>query len=292
MSPQALFEPAFLKQLDRLVLLTRRRIVGQLQGDRRSPRHGASVEYADFKPYTPGDDFRQIDWNLYARLDRIFLKLFVAEEELTLHLLLDASASMDWGEPNKLEFASRLAGAMAYITLASMDRAQVYTFGGNGRRLPAQRGRNGIAPVLRFLAQLQGGGKTSLTEACRRYVQTARVGGPLLLCSDLLDPQWQEALRILSSRPFEITVFHILAPDELNPPFEGDLKLMDVEGGAEIEVSADLDLLQRYVERVHSWRNDVETFCTTRGMNYIFIDTTMPLETLLLSVLRERQILG
>ena len=109
MSEQAaLFEPQFLKQLDRLALLTRRNIAGQMQGERRSPRRGSSVEYADFKPYTPGDDFRQIDWNLYARLEKFFLKLFVAEEEITLHLLIDTSASMDWGEPNKLRYACLL----------------------------------------------------------------------------------------------------------------------------------------------------------------------------------------
>ena len=111
-----------------------------------------------------------------------------------------------------------------------------------------------------------------------------------MLCSDLLTDDWQEALRTLGRRKFEITVLHVLSPDELNPPFEGDLKLIDVEGNAQVDVSADLDLLQRYVERLHAWRDEVEQFCTSRGINYIFVDTTLDLTTLLVSVLRERQV--
>ena len=286
-----LFDAAFLSQLDRLALLTRRTVVGQMQGERRSPRRGSSVEYADFKPYTPGDDFRQIDWNLYARLDKFFLKLFVAEEEITLHLLVDTSASMDWGQPNKLRYAAQAAGALGYIALAGLDRAQVMGFGGDSeQRIPSGRGRAGVSPLFKFLNSLRGSGSTSLVQACRRYSQTARVAGPLLLCTDLLTPDWEEALRALGRRPFEITLLHVLSPDELNPPLEGDLKLLDIEGGEPLDISADLDLLQRYVERLHAWREQVEQFCTGRGINYIFVDTSLPLESLLVSVLRERQI--
>ncbi len=286
-----LFDPAFLKQLDRLALLTRRTVIGRMQGERRSPRRGSSVEYADFKPYTAGDDFRQIDWNLYARLEKFFLKLFVAEEEITLHLLVDTSASMDWGEPNKLRYAAQAAGALGYIALAGLDRSQVMSFGGaSEQRIPSGRGRAGVTPLFKFLNNLKGSGSTSLLQACQRYSQTARVAGPLLLCTDLLTPDWEAALRALGRRPFEITLLHVLAPDELNPPLEGDLKLLDVEGGAALDISADLDLLQRYVERLHAWREQIETFCTSRGINYIFVDTSLPLETLLVAVLRERQI--
>ena len=286
-----LFDSGFLSQLDRLALLTRRPTIGQMHGERRSPRRGSSVEYADFKPYTAGDDFRQIDWNLYARLEKFFLKLFVAEEEITLHLLVDTGASMDWGEPNKLRYAAQAAGALGYIALAGMDRAQVTGFGaGVETRIPAGRGRAGVAPLFKFLGNLKGNGATSLLDGCRRYAQSARTAGPLLLCSDLLTEDWQEALRTLGRRPFEITVMHILSPDELNPPLEGDLKLLDAEGGAPLDISADLDLLQRYVDRLHKWREEVEDFCTGRGINYIFVDTTMVLQTLLVSVLRERQI--
>lgn len=127
-SAQPLFDSAFLRKLDRLALLTRRAMVGDIQGERRSPRRGSSVEFADFRPYVHGDDIRQIDWNLYARMERFFLKLFVAEEELTIHLLVDNSASMDWGDPHKLTYARRLAAAFGYVALSTLDRVTVTAF--------------------------------------------------------------------------------------------------------------------------------------------------------------------
>ncbi|GIV95918.1 MAG: hypothetical protein KatS3mg057_0575 [Herpetosiphonaceae bacterium] len=289
-----LFDPAFLRTLDRLTLITRRPLAGVMQGERRSPRRGASVEFADYKPYVPGDDFRQIDWNLYARLERFFLKLFVAEEEVTLHLLVDASASMDWGHPNKLRYALRAAGSLGYIALASLDRVAVQAFGGAagaaGRQRPV-RGRAGALPLLNFLSRVRAAGSAALLESCRRYAQTAGVVGPLLLCSDLLDERWREALAALRRRPFEITVLHILSPDELAPAFEGDLRLVDIEGGEPVEVSADVDLLERYQERLAGWRSEIETYCAGHDINYIFVPTTIPLEELLLDILQRRGVL-
>jgi uncharacterized protein (DUF58 family) len=138
---QPLFDSAFLRKLDRLSLQTRRAMAGDMQGERRSPRRGSSVEFADFRPYVAGDDIRQIDWNMYARTERFFLKLMVAEEELTIHLLVDNTASMDWGEPNKLTYARRAAGAFGYIALSSLDRVTVTALAaGAARQLPGVRG--------------------------------------------------------------------------------------------------------------------------------------------------------
>src|SRR3954452_12043007 len=169
-----LFDSAFLRKLDRLSLLTKRAMAGDMQGERRSPRRGSSVEFADFRPYVAGDDIRQIDWNLYARMERFFLKLFVAEEELTIHLLVDNTASMDWGEPNKLLYARRAAGAFGYIALSSLDRVTVMAFGdGAARQLPGVRGKRGALPLFDFLQKLPAGTGGSLLAACRRYAQTA-----------------------------------------------------------------------------------------------------------------------
>jgi uncharacterized protein (DUF58 family) len=245
---EPLLDTTFLRKLDRLALLTRRAMAGDIQGERRSPRRGASVEFADFRPYTPGDDIRQIDWNLYARMERFFLKLFVAEEELAVHLLIDTSASMNWGEPNKLHYARRLAAAFGYVALANLDRVGVTAFGAGQAvsQLPGVRGKRGAVPLFTFLQQLRANGASDLSRICHRYMQTARTPGPLLLCSDLLDAGWRDALSALASRPFEITVMHILAPQELSPELEGDFKLVDLEGGPPVEISADLDLLRRY----------------------------------------------
>lgn len=289
---EPLLEPSFVRKLDRLSLLTRRAMVGEMQGERRSPRRGASVEFADFRPYTPGDDIRQIDWNMYARMERFFLKLFVAEEELTIHLLVDTTASMNWGEPNKLLYAKRAAAAFGYIALASMDRVTVTAFSeGGARQLPGVRGKRGAFPLFDFLQKLPAGTSGSLAATCRRYAQTARNAGPLLLCSDFMDPNWQDALRQLTSRSFEITLLHTLAPQEIRPEFDGDFRLMDAEGGESVEITADLEALRRYEQSLQSWRAEIESFCNGRGMNYMFVDTSVPVEEFVLSNMRRRGLL-
>ncbi|NJN66202.1 MAG: DUF58 domain-containing protein [Chloroflexaceae bacterium] len=306
MAMEPFLEPAFLRKLDRLSLVTRRAMAGNMQGERRSPRRGSSVEFADFRPYTPGDDIRQIDWNLYARMERFFLKLFVAEEELTVHLLLDTSASMNWGEPNKFHYACRAAGALGYLVLNSLDRVSVTAFGAGvetgtgtgtgteashsagGYRLPGVRGKRGAFPLFHFLQKLPPGGATNLAQACHRYARTERAGGPLVFCSDLLDPGWKEGLRVLSSRPFDMTLLHVLAPQELDPQIDGDFRLLDSEGGPPVEVTADLDLLHRYQENLVAWRREVETFCATRSISYLFADTSITVEDFVLSQVRAR----
>jgi uncharacterized protein (DUF58 family) len=280
-----------LAKLDRLALITKRAIAGELQGERRSPKRGASVEFADFKPYVAGDDFRQIDWNMYARMERFFLKLFVAEEELTVHLLVDTSRSMDWGEPNKLLYAKRAVGAMGYIALANLDRVTLTAFGQERElQMPPQRSKRGVVPLFSFLTDLQTGTATQFAAVCKRYSQTARNPGPLLLCSDLMDEQWQAGLQSLLSRRFEITLLHTLAPQELNPQLEGDVRLVDIEGGPHVDLTADLDLLRRYQRSVESWREEVGEFCNARGISYIPVETSYPIEDLLLNLLRRRGI--
>lgn len=289
---QPLFDSTFLRKLDRLSLQTRRAMAGDMQGERRSPRRGSSVEFADFRPYVAGDDIRQIDWNMYARTERFFLKLMVAEEELTIHLLVDNTASMDWGEPNKLTYARRAAGAFGYIALSSLDRVTVTALAaGAARQLPGVRGKRGAIPLFDFLQKLPAGQGTSLLSTCRRYIQTARNAGPLLLCSDLMDPEWQDALRTLSSRPFEITILHTLAPQELRPEIDGDFRLLDAEGGAAVEITADLEVLRRYDENLRAWREEIESFCNGRGITYLFVDTSVPVEDFVLSTLRRRGVL-
>jgi len=287
-----LFEASFLRKLDRLALVTRRAMGGEMQGERRSPRRGTSVEFADFRPYTTGDDFRQIDWNLYARAERFFLKLFVAEEELTFHLLLDSSASMDWGTPNKLHYARRLLAAFGYIALSGLDRVTITSFvGGKAHQLPGVRGKRGALPLFTFLQKIAPSGPGNLAAMTKRYSQTAKNGGPLLLCSDLLDPTWKEALRILSSRSFEITLLHVLAPEELEPQIDGDFRLLDSETNTLVEVTADLDLLNRYQQNLAAWRSEIETFCHGRKINYLFVNSALPLEDFVLNQVRKRGVL-
>jgi len=292
---EQLFEESFLRKLERLAILSRRAMAGQLQGERRSPKRGQSVEFADFRPYAPGDDFRRIDWNAYARLERFFIKLFLEEEDLTVHLLVDTSRSMDWGQPNKLWYAIRAAGALGYVALAGLDRVTVTALGGgkngNASYFPPRRGKGQALALFSFLQSLTAGGRTDLAPHLRAYAATATQPGPLLLFSDLLDEGWADGLRALAWRGFEVTVLHILAPDEVAPELSGDLKLLDIETGAEVEVTADPDLLQRYRDGLASWQEELRRFCGARGIHYVPIETSVPFEELLFAWLRQRGVL-
>lgn len=286
-----LFDETFLRKLDRLAILSRRALAGQIQGERRSPKRGQSVEFADYRPYAPGDDFRRIDWNAYGRLERFFIKLFVEEEDLLVHLLVDASRSMDWGEPNKLQYGVRAAGALGYIALAGLDRITVTALGGRGHLTP-RRGRAQALPLFTFLQTLTGAGEARLAASLKSYAAGARQPGPLMLISDLMDDGWAEGLRALAVRGFDVTVLHVLAPAEIDPALGGDLKLIDAETGAAVEITADYDLLQRYRQSVAAWQAELCDFCGARGMHYVPVITSLPFDELLFSLLRQRGVLS
>ncbi|MFQ5854675.1 MAG: DUF58 domain-containing protein [Anaerolineae bacterium] len=288
-----LFDETFLRRLERLAILSKRAMAGQIQGERRSPKRGQSVEFADYRNYTRGDDFRQIDWNVYARLERFFVKLFVEEEDLTVHLLIDTSRSMDWGTPAKFWYAQRAAAALGYIALAGFDRVTVSAFNaGLSETMQPRRGKQQSFALFDFLSGLSVDGATDMRASLQRYAQQARRPGPLMLISDLLDPRWQDGLRALQLRPFEVTVLQVLSPDEIDPPLEGDLRLIDVETGRPVEVTADFDLLNRYRDNLQSWFEEIRQFCGRRGIAYVRVDTSVPFERLIFFLLQQRGVLG
>jgi uncharacterized protein (DUF58 family) len=295
-----LFSEDFLRRLERLSLAARKSVAGLTQGERRSPRRGQSVEFADFRPYTAGDDIRRIDWNAYARLEKFFIKLFVEEEDLTVHFILDTSRAMRWGEPHKLDYVLHAAGALGYVALCGLDRITALTVGagyaGRDGVFPPQRGKR---QALAYFEYLQAQMNHSVDVAAgadpakrlRAYAAGVKRPGPLLVLSDLMDDGWQDGLHILSGRGFEISLVHILAPDEAEPPLEGDLKLLDVEGGPAVEITADYDLLSRYRQSLVTWQAGWKDFCQKRGMHYVPLVTTLPLDKLLFAWMRQRGLL-
>ena len=314
-----LFDESFLRKLERLSVMSRRAMAGQLQGERRSPKRGQSVEFADFRPYSPGDDFRRIDWNAYARLEKFFLKLFVEEEDLTVHILVDVSRSMDWGQPNKLDYALRAAGALGYIALAGLDRVTVKVLGtgnsvtsnpanGSLDTFAPHRGKQSANALFSFLERYLPDGETTtrpanhstaqLPHQLTRYAAQAKSPGPLILISDLFEPTSQsnnqlinQSLNSLAAKGYEVTLLHPLPPDEISPDLSGDLKLLDSESSAEIEITADYDLLQRYRHGLSEWQTELRQFCGARGMHYVPVETTVPLDELLFSWMRQNQVI-
>ena len=284
----AFFTPEFLAQLERLTLASRRIFRGRVKGERKSPRRGHSVEFCDYRAYGVGDDLRYVDWNAYARLDRLHVKLFVDEEDLCLHLLVDASASMDFGRPTKLDYATRLAAALGFVGLVGLERVGVGMLRERvAEGWPPARGRNQFPVLLDFLTGVKPAGATRLDEALASYAMRSRESGLAVIISDLLDPAGYEAgLRALMERRFDIHLIHLLAPEEIAPELAGDFRLTDAETGEVRELSVDREALRDYRERLHSFLERAEGFCRAQEIGYHRVITDTPVEAFVLAQLK------
>lgn len=288
------FDEAFLRQLERLLLLMRSPVRGGLKGGRRSVKRGQSVEFADYREYTLGDDLRQLDWNVYARLERLFVKLFIEEEDVTVTILIDASASMATGHPSKLTFAKRAAAALGYIGLASEDRVAVSALTGRvARRRPALRGSGRVFRLLSDLSAIEPvDGTTDLLAAARHAAAQLHGRGVLVLLSDLLDPNADRVVRDLAATGSELIVMHVLSPDELDPPLEGDLRLVDTETGERVDITADLATIDAYKARLGAWKAGFADIAAKRRASYVDLSSDVNLADLMFAELRRRKVLG
>jgi uncharacterized protein (DUF58 family) len=288
------FDEAFLRQLERLLLLMRSPVRGGLKGGRRSVKRGQSVEFADYRDYALGDDLRQLDWNVYARLERLFVKLFIEEEDVTVTLLIDASASMASGRPEKLLFAKRAAAALGYIGLASEDRVAVTALSGRvARRRAALRGSGRVFRLLADLSAIDvADGPTDLVVAARHAAAQLHGRGVVVLLSDLLDPNADKVIRELAATGSELIVLHILSPDELDPALEGDLRLVDTETGEKVDITADLATIDAYKERLVTWKAGFADLAAKRRASYVDLASDVNLAELMFAELRRRRVLG
>lgn len=296
-----LFDTAFLRKLEQLHLLSRKIFKGRLKGERRSKKRGQSVEFADHRNYVIGDDLRYLDWNLFGRLEKLFLKMYEEEEELRVTIFLDTSESMSFGNPAKILYAKKVAAALGYIALCSFDTVRVIPLsngsGAEPRSTPAATTSAPLRPVhgkrmaLQFFADIVAlpcEGRTTLNESLRRSALNARRAGVSILISDFLSPDgYEDGLNHLLARHNDIYVFHVLAPEELNPGFLGDWRVVDSETGATTEVSISRGQLKRYRETVNNYCQRLKEYCTHRGMSYLFTSTDQPFEDLMLKYIRK-----
>lgn len=288
-----LFDEATLRKLEQLTLIADQVRVGVMKGDRRSRKRGTSIEFADYRNYTKGDDLRRLDWNVFARLERPFIKLLEEEEDLAVHLLLDASASMNWpdepaSESNKYGYAMRLAGALGHVALSTGDMVTVTLLSSAGdRHWGPYRGAQNSLRLFQFLESGTAEGLTDLNLSLRNYALYGRRPGLLFLLSDLFSLQgYQNGLTALQSRGYELGLIHILSPDEIEPPVSGDLKLVDVETGQDAELTLDPTTLDLYRKRLQGWQNEIAGYCHGRHIHYIPVTTDMPWEKLIMQTLR------
>ena len=286
-------DAAFIDRLDRLSLIARRRVQGSGAGPRRSLDAGSSVEFADYRTYAPGDDFRRLDWNAYARLERLFLRIFEAEENTTLTLFVDCSQSMAGGEPAKIKLARQVTAALAYVALANYDRIAIFGVHDRlGPYLSPRSGRDRAPEVWRFVAELPVAGATAL-EALRAFPAYARGPGLSVVISDMLtDSDWRAGLKALSGAGRqEVTLLQILSPQELDPDLEGDWRLVDDETGSQIEVSATPAVLSRYQDTLRHYTRELSTWCRGHRMHFAQISSAVPVDTVVLRMLRHAGVL-
>ena len=272
-------------------LVSRKVFRGRMKGERRSRRKGQSVEFADFRNYVPGDDLRFIDWNTYARLDRLFLKMFLEEEDLHFYALIDGSGSMDFGDPTKFRYAKQLAAALGFVGLVRGDRVKIQTLDRPAQAAapPVLRGRRSLWQMLEYQEGLQPGETVSLADGVKSFCLSNSGKGIVVLISDLMDKSGYEgALRYLLAQDMDIYVIHVLAAEEFEPDLQGDLRLIDCEDADVAEITVTGPLMKRYKQTLNAFIGSAREFCTRRGILYFLTRNETPVEQLITGYLRER----
>ncbi len=283
-----------LARFERLSFVIRQPATRGLGGEHASRRRAPSTDFVDYRAYAPGDDPRRVDWNVYGRLGSLQVKLTEARERLDLVLALDASASMAWGNPDKLLFAEQAVAALAYVGLARFDAVRVVSLGqGAGRRsLGPIHGRSRFGEVARFLADISPAPGPSLRDQVAECLPGIASGTLVVLVSDLLDPRGcGAALDAVVGRGADVVVVHVVAPQELEPELLGELELVDAETEETVNVGVSLSGREQYRERYGAWAREQAAQCVARGLRYVRVRTDTSIDALLLDALRRGRVL-
>jgi len=303
-----LLTPELISKIEPLDIASKKVFFGKAQGERRSKKRGESVEFADHRPYVIGDDTRHIDWNIFGRLDKLFLKLFLEEEDLSLHVVLDCSESSDCGEPSKFQFMQRAAMAISYVGLVNLNRVAATAMGGYvetpageegvkaaGLGLDVSssirdlRGRRRVHDLSRWICSLRPAGTFSFREAAERIARSRRGKGVMLVFSDFFFKDgFESGLKLLVGRGYDVFCIQVLSPQEVEPPLTGDLRLKDVEDGDSAEVTISAPLLKRYKANLAAYCDSLRDFCARREMSLLTVKSDTPIDTLILDYLRKR----
>jgi uncharacterized protein (DUF58 family) len=284
-----LFDDEFQRKLEYLSMVARRVFSGAMRAERRTKKIGSGVEFADHREYAPGDDFRHLDWHAYQRFDRLLVRLFEEEEDLSIYFVLDNSLSMGFGGGRKLRYAKQLCAALAYVGLANLDRVAIVTANDelSGRMRPT-RGKARIFRVFRFLEEVEADGKTDLETATRAFVAQHKRRGLAVLLTDLYDPAgFEKGINVLRYHKFEPFVLHVVDPRDRQPGLAGDLLLFDCETGAEREVTVTAKVLERHARAYDEYLERIQRFCVSHQVSYVQADMQVSFDELILRVFRK-----
>lgn len=285
---ELILSPSEARMLDRLRLNPLKSFPGRIRGERLTRKAGLSIEFADYREYAEGDDLRHLDWNVLARLDAPIMKSYRDEEDLAVHIVVDESASMGFGEPAKLQTALRLAACLAYTATAGGDAVYPFSISAGPRPGHALRGRAGYARFCGWAAGLQGGAKASLSGSLKALAASKARSGLCLVFSDGLDPDAGAAVRILAGRGHEVGFVHILSPLDIDPDIEGDLRLIDSETGATVEITANSLTMRAYKQKMEDHCRALEAEVVRQGGRYARVLTTTPAQAVVKDVFVRR----
>lgn len=286
---ETLFDDEFLKKLEYLNIISKRIFAGQFKAERRARKRGSGLEFADFRGYVPGDDFRYLDWKSYLRLNKLLLKLYEEEEDLPIYVFVDASRSMAYGTPSKLDYAKRVAAALCYIGLANLDRITIVAFGdGLKSHLPATRGKSQIFKVFRFLSEVQPTGETDARAAFRSFFTETRRRGLAVVITDLFDPHgFRDAIDVVRHFKHDIFVIQVVSQDDVEPAVRGELILVDAENQAAREATITPRLVAAYKTEFAKFCTEIESYCWKYQLGYLRAVTSFPFDELILRVFRQ-----
>ncbi len=287
-SDDDLFNDEFQRKLEYLAVVSRRVFSGAMRAERRTKKTGSGIEFADHRDYAPGDDIRYLDWHAFQKFDRLLIRLYEEEEDLAIYFIIDTSASMGFGEGEKLRQAKRLCAALAYVGLANLDRIAIVAATDEiSGRMPTTRGKARIFRIFRFLTGIRAEGATDLGEAMKTFVAQHKRKGLAVLISDLYDPEgFERGINVLRFNRFEPYVIHVVDKRDAKPELKGDVRVYDCETGTEREVTVTAKVLEKYQQAYEAYLEEVQRYCTTRQVSYFRADVEASFDELILRVFR------
>lgn len=284
---EAYIDEAFLRKIAKLKILSQKKVYGMSKGEHRSRKSGTSIEFLDYRKYHIGDDLRYVDWNVYGRLDKLFIKLFSAEEDQNIHIILDMSNSMSFGTPSKAVFAKKIAASLMYIGLMNQDRVSLISFSDAlGEYKPPAKGKKLYVPLLKYLHQLKPEGETRFNHCIEQYANICKIPGIAIIISDLLDPAGiSKGLTTLKYGRFDVHLIHVLDKDEINPSEKGYFIMQDIETMDDQPISVSQNTLNAYQKNIRHLIQEARLFCRKNKIRYNLYDTSTSFEDFLLSYL-------
>jgi uncharacterized protein (DUF58 family) len=286
------FDEQFMRKLEYLAIVSKR-FSGQFKAERRSKKLGSGLEFADYRGYVAGDDFRYLDWKTYLRLGRLLLRLYEEEEDLPIYLFIDCSQSMAYGSPSKIEYARKVAAALCYIGLANLDRVTVVAYAdGIRNEMSPQRGKNQIFRVFQFLAEVTPGGETNGREAFKIFCTGSRRRGLAVVISDFFDPSgFEYGLNMLRYYRHDVFVLQVAAHEDVDPRVRGQIQLVDSENHQSQELTVTPTLIDAYRKEMDRYSEEIRRHCLKYQLGYVRTVTDFPFEELILEVFRQGRFL-